>query len=162
MAFLLVLTPLHSCYLCPTIKPIKQFLRNLLGRAGWRPGGKVRVGVSVERNREEKGILVDGLAHDVRVEVCGDSIGGEGMCGVGGGDILMRGSEGILMGMIEDILMRGSEGILMGMIEGILMRGSEGILMRGSEGIHNTVVPPPFNALVHAFCSWHAASRHGV
>ena len=130
MAFLLVLTPLHSCYLCPTIKPIKQFLQNLLGRAGWRPGGKVRVGVSVERNREEKGILVDGLAHDVRVEVCGDSIGGEGMCGVGGG--------GILMGMIE------------------------GILMRGSEGIQNTVVPPPFNALVHAFCSWHAASRHGV
>ena len=114
----------------------------------------MRVGVSVERNREEKGILVDGLAHDVRVEVCGDSIGGEGMCGVGGGDTLMRGSEGILMGMIE--------GILMGMIEGILMRGSEGILMRGSEGIHNTVVPPPFNALVHAFCSWHAASRHGV
>ena len=90
----------------------------------------MRVGVSVERNREEKGILVDGLAHDVRVEVCGDSIGGEGMCGVGGG--------GILMGMIE------------------------GILMRGSEGIQNTVVPPPFNALVHAFCSWHAASRHGV
>ena len=98
----------------------------------------MRVGVSVERNREEKGILVDGLAHDVRVEVCGDSIGGEGMCGVGG------------------------EGILMGMIEGILMRGSEGILMRGSEGILNTVVPPPFNPLVHAFCSWHAASRHGV
>lgn len=90
----------------------------------------MRVGVSVERNREEKGILVDGLAHDVRVDVCGDSIGGEGMCGVGGG------------------------GILMGMIEGILMRGSEGIL--------NTVVPPPFNPLVHAFCSWHAASRHGV
>ena len=145
MAFLLVLTPLHSCYLCPTIKPIKQFLRNLLGRAGWRPGGKVRVGVSVERNREEKGILVDGLAHDVRVDVCGDSIGGEGLR-VGGG--------GILMGMIE--------GILMGMSEGILMRGSEGILMRGSEGIQNTVVPPPFNALVHAFCSWHAASRHGV
>ena len=154
MAFLLVLTPLHSCYLCPTIKPIKQFLQNLLGRAGWRPGGKVRVGVSVERNREEKGILVDGLAHDVRVEVCGDSIGGEGMCGVGGGGILMGMIEGILMGMIEGILMRGSEGIL--------MRGSEGILMRGSEGIQNTVVPPPFNALVHAFCSWHAASRHGV
>ena len=98
----------------------------------------MRVGVSVERNREEKGILVDGLAHDVRVEVCGDSIGGEGMCGVGGG------------------------GILMGMIEGILMGMSEGILMRGSEGTLNTVVPPPFNPLVHAFCSWHAASRHGV
>ena len=162
MAFLLVLTPLHSCYLCPTIKPIKQFLQNLLGRAGWRPGGKVRVGVSVERNREEKGILVDGLAHDVRVEVCGDSIGGEGMCGVGGGDILMGGSEGILMRGSEGILMGMIEGILMGMIEGILMRGSEGILMRGSEGIQNTVVPPPFNALVHAFCSWHAASRHGV
>ena len=122
----------------------------------------MRVGVSVERNREEKGILVDGLAHDVRVEVCGDSIGGEGMCGVGGGDILMRGSEGILMGMIEGILMGMIEGILMRGSEGILMGMIEGILMRGSEGIHNTVVPPPFNALVHAFCSWHAASRHGV
>ena len=129
----------------------------------------MRVGVSVERNREEKGILVDGLAHDVRVEVCGDSIGGEGLR-VGGGGILMGMIEGILMGMSEGILMRGSEGILMGMIEGILMgmsegilmRGSEGILMRGSEGTLNTVVPPPFNPLVHAFCSWHAASRHGV
>ena len=90
----------------------------------------MRVGVSVERNREEKGVLVDGLAHDVRVEVCGDSIGGEGMCGVGGGGILMRVIEGILMGGCEDTL--------------------------------NTVVPPPFNPLVHAFCSWHAASRHGV
>ena len=81
---------------------------------------------------------MDGLAHDVRVDVCGDSIGGEGMRGVGGGGILMGVSEGILMGVIE------------------------GILMRGSEGILNTVVPPPFNPLVHAFCSWHAASRHGV
>lgn len=98
----------------------------------------MRVGVSVERNREEKGVLVDGLAHDVRVDVCGDSIGGEGMCGVGGGGILMGMIEGILMGMIEDILMRVSEDTL------------------------NTVVPPPFNPLVHAFCSWHAASRHGV
>ena len=121
----------------------------------------MRVGVSVERNREEKGILVDGLAHDVRVEVCGDSIGGEGLR-VGGGGILMGMIEGILMGMSEGILMRGSEGILMGMIEGILMGMSEGILMRGSEGTLNTVVPPPFNPLVHAFCSWHAASRHGV
>lgn len=98
----------------------------------------MRVGVSVERNREEKGVLVDGLAHDVRVDVCGDSIGGEGMCGVYGGGILMGMIEGILMGMIEDILMRVSEDTL------------------------NTVVPPPFNPLVHAFCSWHAASRHGV
>ena len=122
----------------------------------------MRVGVSVERNREEKGVLVDGLAHDVRVDVCGDSIGGEGMCGVGGGGILMGMIEGILMGMIEGILMRGSENILMRGSEGILKRGSEGILTRGSEGILNTVVPPPFNPLVHAFCSWHAASRHGV
>ena len=104
---------------------------------------------------------MDGLAHDVRVDVCGDSIGGEGLR-VGGGGILMGMIEGILMGMIEGILMGGCEGILMRGSEGILMRGSEDILMRGSEGTLNTVVPPPFNPLVHAFCSWHAASRHGV